>query len=187
LRTSYVSNGNATPEVLRYLHDLVDFYKVDLKTFHDRRYRELGGTLDKILRGIEMIHAHGFWLEVVTLFIPGFNDNETEIRQIARFLAGISPDIPWHCTAFHPDYKMTDRDRTSVDTLRRACEIGKEEGLRFVYAGNLPGRVGDWENTRCPNCGERLIERFGFQVLANRLTAAGRCPRCATPIPGRWR
>jgi len=187
LRTSYVSNGNATPEVLRYLHDLVDFYKVDLKTFQDRRYRELGGTLDKILRGIEMIHAHGFWLEVVTLFIPGFNDSETEMRQIARFLAAISPDIPWHCTAFHPDYKMTDRDRTSVDTLRHACEIGKEEGLRFVYAGNLPGRVGDWENTRCPQCGELLIERFGFQVLANRLTAAGQCPRCATPIPGRWR
>jgi len=133
-----------------------------------------------------MLQAKGFWLEIVTLFIPGFNDSEDEMRQIAKYLSNISPDIPWHCTAFHPDYKMTDRDYTSVRTLIRACEIGKEAGLRFVYAGNLPGHVGDWENTRCPNCNELLIERSGFTVLRYRLSDDGNCPRCATPIPGRW-
>src|ERR1043166_8621941 len=108
------------------------------------------------------------------------------MRQIARFLAGISPDIPWHCTAFHPDYKMSDRDYTSVRALVKACEIGKEAGLHFVYAGNLPGHVGEWENTRCPKCNELLIERSGFEVQDYRLTDDGKCPKCATAIPGRW-
>lgn len=186
LHTSYVSNGNATAEVLDYLRPWVDFYKIDLKSFNDRHYRELGGTLDRILEGIRMVHAKGFWLEVVTLLVPGFNDSEDEIRQMARFLAGISPDIPWHCTAFHPDYKMTDRDATPVRTLLRACEIGREEGLHFVYAGNLPGRVGEWENTYCPGCGELLVERRGFHVIGNYLQPGGYCPTCQRRIPGFW-
>ena len=125
-------------------------------------------------------------MEIVTLFIPGFNDGKDEMRQIAKFLAGISPDIPWHCTAFHPDYKMGDRDSTSMRTIIRACEIGKEEGLRYCYAGNVPGHVGDWENTYCPNCRELLIERYGFEVQTYHLTADGKCPKCSTLIPGRW-
>lgn len=186
LRTSFVSNGNATAEVLNYLRPWVDFYKIDLKSFDDKHYRELGGKLDTILKGIALVFQKGFWLEVVTLVIPGFNDGEGELRQMAKFLAGISRDIPWHCTAFHPDYRMMDRDRTSARAIMRGCEIGREEGLRFCYAGNLPGRVGDWENTRCPGCDELLIERTGYRVKANRLTAAGTCPNCATAIPGRW-
>ncbi|MCS7048950.1 MAG: AmmeMemoRadiSam system radical SAM enzyme [Verrucomicrobiae bacterium] len=186
LHTSYVSNGNATAEVLDYLRPWVDFYKIDLKSFNDRHYRELGGTLDRILDGIRMVHAKGFWLEVVTLLVPGFNDSDDEIRQMARFLANISPDIPWHCTAFHPDYKMTDRDATPAATLMRACEIGREEGLHFVYAGNLPGRVGNWENTICPDCGELLVERRGFRVTGYHLLPGGLCPNCHRRIPGFW-
>ena len=125
-------------------------------------------------------------MEIVTLFIPEFNDSENEMRQIAKFLANISPDIPWHCTAFHPDYKMQEYDFTSVRTLIKACEVGREAGLHFVYAGNLPGRCGDWENTRCPKCNELLIKRSGFDVQDYRLTDDGRCPKCAAAIPGRW-
>jgi pyruvate formate lyase activating enzyme len=186
LYTSYVSNGNGTEEVLEYLKPWVDFYKVDLKSFNDKNYRQLGGRLDTVLQTIDSLHKKGFWVEIVTLFVPGFNDSEEEMRQIARFLAGISPDIPWHCTAFHPDYKMRDRDYTSARTLLKACEIGREAGLRYCYAGNLPGMVGDWENTRCPNCQELLIERYGFDVQQYRLTDDGKCPKCATSIAGRW-
>lgn len=186
LRTSYVSNGNGTKEVLEYIRPWVDFYKVDLKGFSDKNYRQLGGKLDSVLKTVEMLYEKGFWLEVVTLFIPGFNDSEDEMRQIAKFLAGISRDIPWHCTAFHPDYKMSDRDYTSTRAIIRACEIGKEEGLRYCYAGNIPGRVGDWENTRCPTCKELLVERSGFTVIGHWLTDEGKCPKCATAIAGRW-
>jgi pyruvate formate lyase activating enzyme len=186
LKTSFVSNGNGTEEVLEYLRPWVDFYKVDLKSFNDRNYRQLGGKLDNVLRTVEMLWRKGFWVEVVTLIVPGFNDSREELRSIAKFLAGISPDIPWHCTAFHPDYKMRDYDRTPVRTVVQACELGREAGLRYCYAGNVPGRCGDWENTRCPRCGELLVERCGFMVRGVSLTAEGQCPQCATAIAGRW-
>ena len=186
LRTAYVSNGNATPQVLEYLRPWVDLYKVDLKSFDDRRYHELGGRVGPILDSIGRIHAMGFWLEIVTLVVPGFNDSDRELTAIARFLAAISPDIPWHVTAFHPDYKMRDPAATGVETLLRAASIGRAEGLRYVYAGNLPGETGDLENTRCPSCRALLVERFGFRVLRNRVTAEGKCPDCGTPIPGIW-
>ena len=185
LFTAYVSNGNGTPQVLDYLRPWIDFYKVDLKSMDDKHYRELGGVLANVLDSIAAIHARGIWLEVLTLVIPGFNDSKEELRRAARFIASLSPDIPWHVTAFHPDYKMTDRGSTPARTLVAAAEIGTEEGLRYVYAGNLPGGTGEWENTRCPGCRLTLIERFGFRVIENRLVS-GACPRCATPIPGRW-
>jgi pyruvate formate lyase activating enzyme len=184
-RTAFVSNGNGTPEVLDYIRPWTDAYKVDLKTMSDRNYRQLGGKVENILRTIERLVDMGFWVEIVTLTVPGFNDSEEELREAARFLAGISPDIPWHVTAYHQDYRMQDHDNTPVRTLLRACEIGKEEGLRYVYAGNLPGRVGRWENTYCPKCDELLVERFGFLVRRNAITDFG-CPRCHTPIPGIW-
>jgi pyruvate formate lyase activating enzyme len=186
LLTGFVSNGNATPQVLEYLRPWLDLYKVDLKSFNDRDYRQLGGRLQPILDSIRRIHQMGFWLEVVTLVIPGFNDSDEELGQIARFLCGISPDIPWHVSAFHKDYKMTDPDDTPPETLLRAAEIGRRTGLRYVYAGNLPGRVNDCENTRCPSCGDILVRRFGYRILQNKLKSAGRCPSCATRIPGWW-
>ncbi len=185
LRTGYVSNGNATPEVLDYIRPWIDFYKVDLKSMNDKHYRELGGVLRNVLDSIRGIYERGIWLEVLTLVIPDFNDSEEELREAARFIASISRDIPWHVTAFHPDYKMNDRGPTPARTLLRAAEIGSEEGLRFVYAGNLPGRTAEWENTRCPNCRRTLIERRGFTVLGNTITD-GQCPHCAAVIPGRW-
>jgi pyruvate formate lyase activating enzyme len=187
LCTGYVSNGNATPQVLEYLRPWVDLYKVDLKSFDDRRYHELGGRLGPILDSIARIHSMGFWLEVVTLVVPGFNDSQAELEALAGFLAGISPDIPWHVTAFHPDYKMTGPANTTVRTLERAASIGRAAGLRYVYAGNLPGGVGELENTNCPNCRALLVERSGFDVLQNNLTADGTCPHCHRPIPGFWR
>jgi pyruvate formate lyase activating enzyme len=183
---SYVSNGNGTPEVLDYIKPWVSLYKVDLKSFRDRHYRELGGTLERVLWTIQALHDKGFWVEIVTLVVPGFNDSDEELRDIARFLASVSPDIPWHVTAFHGDYKMTGPENTREATLLRAADIGAAEGLRFVYAGNLPGQVGRWENTYCPGCGELLIERYGFRVLRNRV-ADGRCPKCARAIPGFWK
>ena len=185
LHTGYVSNGNGTPQVLDYIRPWVDYYKVDLKSMDDKHYRQLGGVLQNVLDTIVGIHERGIWLEVLTLTIPGFNDSEEELTRAARFIASVSRDIPWHVTAFHPDYKMTDRGSTPADTLRRACEIGTAEGLHYVYAGNIAGGVGKWEDTRCPACSATVIERSGFRVLANRLVD-GACPKCSTPIPGRW-
>jgi pyruvate formate lyase activating enzyme len=186
LTTGFVSNGNATPEALDYLRPLTDCYKVDLKSMRQKNYRELGGQLKHVLWTIEELHKRGFWVEVVTLVVPGFNDSNEELWEAARFIAGVSPDIPWHVTAFHKDYQMHDPDNTSVDTLIRASEIGAEAGLNFVYAGNIPGRVGRWENTYCPQCQQLLIARTGYWIDAYHLAPEGRCPNCQTAIPGIW-
>jgi pyruvate formate lyase activating enzyme len=185
LVTSYVSNGNGTPEVLDFLQPWVDLYKVDLKGFNDRQYRKLGGVLQNVLDTIRSLHERRIWTEVVTLIVPGLNDSDGELRDLAGFLASVSPDIPWHVTAFHADYRMGDAGHTPARSLLRAAEIGDEAGLHFVYAGNIPGAVGKYENTYCPSCHELLIERRGFRVIHNGL-ALGRCPKCTTPIPGFW-
>lgn len=186
LLTGFVSNGNATPRVLEYLRPHLDLYKVDLKSFEDAHYRKLGGRLQPVLDSVRRIHQMGFWLEIVTLVIPEFNDSDDELRRMAEFLAGISLDIPWHVTAYHEDYKMSGNGDTPVETLLRAAAIGKAAGLRYVYAGNLPGMVGDLENTRCHNCNELLVRRLGYRIRDYRITAEGRCPNCSTPIPGVW-
>jgi pyruvate formate lyase activating enzyme len=183
---SYVSNGNATPEVLEYIRPWVSLYKVDLKSFRDRHYRELGGTLERVLWTVRALHEQGFWVEIVTLVVPGFNDSDEELTDIARFLVSVSPDIPWHVTAFHKDYKMTGPENTTVATLLRAAEIGRKEGLHFVYCGNVPGRVGDCENTYCPGCRAVLVERTGYVILEDRVSATGTCPECSRAIPGFW-
>jgi pyruvate formate lyase activating enzyme len=186
LGTGFVSNGNATGEVLEYLRPHLDLYKVDLKSFSDANYRKLGGRLDPILDSIRRIHQMGIWIEVVTLVVPGFNDSDQELRQIAEFLHDVSPDIPWHATAFHGDYKMTGPQETPVATLRRAVEIGRAAGLQYVYAGNMPGSVGEFENTFCPGCRKRLVRRWGYRIMENLVTPEGRCPDCSAAIAGRW-
>jgi len=188
LLTGFVSNGNGTPQVLEYLRPWLDLYKIDLKGFDDRRYHELGGRIGPILDTIRRVHSMGLWLEIVTLLIPGFNDSSDELRRLTEFVASISPDIPWHVTAFHADYKMQGDDQrdTTVEDLMRAVEIGSAAGLRYIYAGNLPGSVAQWEDTRCPHCDETLIRRYGYLIADYRLTSQGSCPNCAQPIPGRW-
>ena len=186
LKTAFVSNGNGTPQVLEYLRPWIDFYKVDLKSFDDRHYRQLGGRIGPILDTIRSLHGMGVWIEIVTLLIPGFNDSDDELRRAAEFLVSVSPDIPWHVTAFHKDYKMPDPENTRPEDLMRAAEIGRNAGLRFVYAGNLPGSVSDLENTRCPNCARTVIQRYGYFIEKYRLTPNGCCPDCGAVIPGRW-
>jgi len=181
----YVSNGYGTPEVLRFLRPHMQLFKIDLKCFNEANYRRLGGRLQDVLETIRLARQMDFWVEVVTLVVPTFNDNEDEFRRIAEFLAGVSPDIPWHVTAFHPDYKMTDPPRTPAKTLLRAHQIGKAAGLRYVYAGNLAGGAGDCEHTFCPACGSLLIRRRGFYVAQNRVRG-GACPDCGERIAGIW-
>jgi pyruvate formate lyase activating enzyme len=161
-------------------------YKIDLKTMQDKRYRQLGGVLENVLEGIRRAHDLGLWVEVVTLVVPGFNDSNEELMDAAQYIRSVSADIPWHVTAFHPDYKMTDPSPTSVRTLLRAAEIGLEAGLNFVYAGNLPGYVDEYENTYCPNCRTLLIKRYGYVIEEYHLTEEGNCPKCGTTIPGVW-
>ncbi len=172
--------------MLEYLRPWIDAYKVDLKSFDDRHYRELGGRLRPILDTITRLHDMGVWLEIVTLLIPGFNDGDDELKRLTEFVAGVSRDIPWHVTAFHGDYKMTEPSNTTPAMLQRAAAIGTEAGLRYVYAGNIPGKVGNLEDTRCPHCSERVVERYGYLIRAYNLTPEGACRACGTRIPGRW-
>lgn len=183
---AFVSNGNATPRALEYLRPYLTAIKIDLKSMSDRTYRRLGGTLEATLSTIRLAHEMGLWVEAVTLVVPGLNDSPEELMDAGRFLAGVSPDIPWHVTAFHGDYRMTGTENTSVATLLRAAEIGQEAGLRYVYAGNLPGSVNEYETTICPSCRRPLIERRGFAVLSYSLTQEGACPDCGESIPGVW-
>jgi pyruvate formate lyase activating enzyme len=183
----FVSNGNATPEVLEFIRPYVDLYKIDLKGFKDAGYRELGGKLTSVLDTIERVHAMGFWVEIVTLLVPGFNDDKAELRDLTRFLASVSSDIPWHVTAFHGDYQMSATRNTTAADLVRAAALGRDEGLRYVYAGNLPGEVGGLEDTRCPSCETTVIARRGYRVTHRAQDSDGSCLACGTPIAGYWR
>jgi pyruvate formate lyase activating enzyme len=185
LRTGYVSNGHGTPEVLEYLKPWLDLFKIDLKSFSAKNYRRLGGNLDAVLETIRQVHALGFWTEIVTLVVPDYNDSDEELTQMAEFIASVSVDIPWHVTGFFPTYKMTDRGVTPAETLLRARQRGMDSGLKYVYTGNRPGQVENTESTFCSKCGEVVIERQGFRVVANRLVS-GACPKCREPIPGKW-
>jgi pyruvate formate lyase activating enzyme len=187
LRCAYISNGNGTPQVLDFIRPHVDAYKVDLKTFNPKNYRALGGVMENVIDTIRMLKQRGFWVEIVTLVVPGFSDDTEDLQRMADFLASVDPLMPWHMTAFHPDYKMTDGYRsTTAEDLLRIVDIGKAAGLRYMYPGNLPGRVGDWENTRCHHCNATVIKRWGFLVSENRVGGDGECPECRQLLPGIW-
>jgi pyruvate formate lyase activating enzyme len=185
IRTVYVSNGYATHEALEMIKPYLTAYKIDLKSMQERNYRAMGGVLKNVLDTIRMVHELGIWLEIVTLVIPGFNDTNEELWETARFITSVSRDIPWHVTAYHPDYKKQNAPPTPISTLQRAAEIGQEAGLKFIYAGNIPGRVGSLEDTHCPACQKLLIKRVGYTVLDNRLIS-GKCPFCGERIAGVW-
>jgi pyruvate formate lyase activating enzyme len=186
MKCVYVSNGNFTPEAFDYIGPYLDGLKIDLKSMQDKNYRQLGGVLEHVLSTIRMSHEAGLWVEVVTLLVPGFNDETQEVMDMARYIRSISADIPWHVTAFHRDYKMTDRENTSQQDLIRAAEIGLEAGLRFVYAGNMPGSVETYEDTLCPQCNRAVIRRTGYLLRSYDITGEGHCRFCESPIAGIW-
>ncbi len=183
IRNVFVSNGYLSEEAAREAAPWLHGINIDLKSFSEEFYRRYcGASLEPVLQTIARLHELGVWVEVTTLVIPGRNDSEQELKWIAEFLAGVSPDIPWHVSRFVPAYKVHDRPPTPVATLRRARELGLEAGLKFVYMGNVPG---EGEDTLCPGCGQALIRRHGFYVLENKLQD-GSCPRCGESIPGVW-
>jgi len=185
LRDVFVSNGYMTEECLKEIHPDLHGANVDLKAFTDRYYKELcGAKLAPVLRTLETMVKLGIWLEVTTLLVPGQNDSEGELADLANFLVRLDPGIPWHISRFHPTYKLTNIRATSPYSIRRARDIGYEAGLKYVYTGNLPGDSG--EKTFCHQCGETLIDRYGFSVRKD-IIKDGRCPKCSADIPGVWR
>jgi pyruvate formate lyase activating enzyme len=178
----FVTNGQATPEAVEALGAILAAANVDLKCFDAGAYRRvLGGELEATLGAIRAWRAGGVWVEVTTLVVPGFNDGDDELGRIAAFLAGVDPEMPWHVSRFHPDHLWDDRPVTPEATLRRAREIGRSAGLRYVYTGNLPGSEG--EKTPCPGCGAVVLDREGFRVRGVAI-AGGRCAACGAPIAG---
>jgi pyruvate formate lyase activating enzyme len=184
MKNIFVSNGYMAPEVIRHLSPFLDAINIDVKAFTDDFYKQVcKARLQPVLDNVKLMHELGVWVEVTTLLIPGLNDSPEELRDLARFVKSVSPTIPWHVTAFYPTYKMLDRQPTPVATLRKARKIGLEEGLHYVYEGNIPGEGG--ENTYCPGCGAELISRYGFTIRQNNL-ADGRCKTCGQQIAGVW-
>jgi pyruvate formate lyase activating enzyme len=183
LRNVFVTNGYITPEALACITPYLDAANIDLKGFSERFYREVvHAMLKEVLESILEYKRRGIWIELTTLVIPGWNDSDEELGNIARFIAEkVGPETPWHVSAFYPTYRMTDRPPTPASTLARARKIGLDAGLRYVYQGNIPGSGG--ENTCCPSCGGILIERQGFYLEQNRIEA-GKCPDCSALIDG---
>lgn len=181
----YVSNGHASEQVLNLLRPVMKLFKVDLKCFKQSSYDKLGGKLTVVCETIERLLSLDYWVEVVTLLVPGFNDDEEELNELTRFLAQLNPHVPWHVTGFYPQYKMTDRGPTMPSQLEKAYHIARNNGLHYVYVGNRPGAVKTLENTYCHNCSKLLIERTGFSVWQNHIRD-GSCPYCNTRIPGVW-
>ena len=181
LRNNFVTNGFMTGEALETIKPYLDAANVDLKFFREESYQKIcKARLQPVLESISKMRELGIWVEVTTLVIPGLNDSEEELRDIARFLASVDRDIPWHLSRFHPDYEYTQAPPTPVATLRKSREIGKAEGLNYVYLGNV---WGEGEDTHCPNCGQLLISREGFWVKSN-LIKDGHCPKCGYKIAG---
>lgn len=181
LKNIFVSNGYQTPETVEAMKGVIDAANIDLKSFSNDFYKkQCGAKLDPVLESIRLMHEGGIHIEVTTLIVPGLNDSEGEFREIARFLRGLSPDIGWHVSRFHPDYKLTDRDATPESIIFRAVEIGHEEGLNYVWAGNLPRR--GFEDTVCPNCKKTVISRTIFTINERHLNGS-RCGYCDTALP----
>jgi pyruvate formate lyase activating enzyme len=182
LANIFVTNGYMSEEALDAAAPFLAAANVDLKSFNDGFYRErCGARLKPVLMTLEGIRKKGVWLEVTTLVIPGLNDSEAELRQIAQFLVGLGPEVPWHVSRFHPAYRLSDRGPTPVETIKKARQIGLEAGLHYVYAGNVPGDNG--ENTFCHSCGALLIRRIGYSIGKQNLEH-GACAKCGTALAG---
>lgn len=185
LANCFVSNGYMTPEAVDAIAPWLDAINVDLKGFNPEVYQKaMGGRLEGVLETIACLADRGIWMEITTLLVPGLNDSPKEIRQIAQYIAALNRDIPWHVSRFHPQYRMSGVPPTPAMIIEDAMRIGAEEGLRYVYSGNL--REQSRENTACPGCGAALIIRSGFEIIRNRLTPQGHCPDCGAPCAGVW-
>jgi pyruvate formate lyase activating enzyme len=184
IKNVFITNGYMTAEALELLAPVLDAANVDLKSFRDEFYRAIcGARLQPVLETIRKMPELGIWIEVTTLIIPGHNDSEEELGEIAAFLAGIGPEIPWHVSGFFPTYRLTDAPPTPTATLRKAREIGRAAGLRYVYTGNLPGD--DGENTYCHHCQKKIVERTGYRLGEVKIRD-GKCAYCFTPAAGVW-
>ncbi len=183
LRNVFVTNGYITAEALATIAPFLDAANIDLKGFSEGFYRDIvHAPLSEVLDSIIEYRKQGIWIELTTLIIPGLNDSDTELQGIAEFIVtNLGADTPWHVTQFYPTYTLTDRPRTPIETLRRARDIGRAAGLRYVYEGNVPGEGG--ENTFCPSCSALLVERYGFAIRTNRIKN-GACPDCGATIAG---
>ncbi len=179
----FVTNGYMTREMLDDAKDFISAANVDLKSFKDSVYKKvMKGSLDGVLDSISYMHELGIWIEVTTLIVPGMNDSESELKEIAGFIAGVDRSIPWHISRFYPQFKMHDKQATPEATMELAFAAGKDAGLKYIYMGNVPGAGG--EDTLCWKCGECLIERTGFYVKKNLLTGKNSCPKCNSKIDG---
>ncbi len=184
LKNIFVTNGYQTTETVEKMKGVIDAANIDLKSFSDKYYRNIcGATLQPVLDSIKNMHDAGIWVEVTTLVVPKQNDSDQELTDIAEFIAGLSKDIPWHISRFHPNNKMVNIPPTPLETLEKAAQIGHEAGLNFIYIGNVPGK-NRWQNTYCPDCGELAIKRVSYQT-ENRLKE-GKCSTCGNTIPGIW-
>lgn len=185
LANIFVTNGYMTQEMLEMFHPYLEAANVDLKAFRKKTYhRYVGAGLQPILDNLKLMKRLGIWLEITTLVIPDINDDPAELREAARFVAQeLGMDTPWHISRFFPAYKMTKVPPTPLATLQRARQIGLEEGLHYVYVGNIPDDRG--QDTFCPECGGLLIRRRGYWISENKIRR-GRCPNCSTPIAGVW-
>jgi len=183
IRNVFVTNGYMTPEALDMIGPYLDAANVDLKAYSNEYYKDLcGARLAPVKETLRRMKAQRVFVEVTTLLIPGKNDSDQELEALAGFIvAELGPETPWHISRFHPTYKLTDRPPTPVQSLLNARDIGLQKGLRYVYTGNVPGESG--ESTYCYQCGELLIERWGFTVRKNRIRS-GRCPDCKASIDG---
>ncbi len=184
IKNVFVSNGYLSEAATRKIAPYLDAINIDVKAFTDDFYTKYcGAKLEPVLECVQLMKELGIWVEVTTLVIPGLNDDDQSLTQTAEFLVSVDPEIPWHVTAFHPTYKMTDRRRTPVAILDRARKIGQETGIYHVYQGNIPGSGG--ESTYCPKCHAMVIQRYGFSVEENSLVG-GKCPDCGASIAGIW-
>jgi len=179
----FVTNGYMTPEALHMIQPWLDAANVDLKAFNDDFYKkQCGAKRNHVMESLRLMKALGVYLEVTTLIIPGLNDDERELKDLASFLVkDLGPETPWHISRFHPTYRLTDRPATPVESIRRARQIGFDAGLRYVYCGNVPGDEG--ETTACYRCGQPIVERWGFHIV-NNVIQDGKCPACGAPIDG---
>ena len=185
LVTGVVSDGNTTPEVLSYMRPVTDFFRVDLKGSTEEQYQVLGGRLATVMESMGLARSLGYWVEVVTLVVPGFNDDIAGLRSLARDLAALDADIPWHLNAFHPRYQWRDRPAPGVGLLVSAAGAAYARGLRYVYVGNRADRVTQLSHTRCPGCHAVVVERHDYRTTAVRCPD-GRCPECGQFIAGLW-